>query len=96
MAKTRWNEYPKIKPKVDGFYICTVHYEEKNDIDYLYYFADADLWVDLKLRYVFNTYQVFRSVKGLVGQEVLEQVNGRNIWVKDNVIAFKNRPKIYK
>ena len=102
MSKTKWFEYPKKKPKKDGWYQCTVDFEidKENHIHQsyvmdLYYYAEKDKWRDNRKQSVFNLYEVHGCCKGLNGSDALERIYTGNDCVRDDVIAWKNLPKPY-
>lgn len=102
MSKTKWFEYPKKKPKKDGWYQCTVDFEIDKEYHIyqsyvmdLYYYAEKDKWRDNRKQSVFNVYEVYGCCKGPNGSDALERIYTGNDCVRDDVIAWKNLPKPY-
>lgn len=99
----KWFEYPKKKPKKDGWYQCTVDFEfdevnriRKSYVMDLYYYTETDQWCDNRRQSVFNEYEVYRYCKGPNGNAALERVYTGNDCVRNDVIAWKNLPKPYR
>lgn len=87
----RWRPYPKYKPKKDGWYICSIKYNDDEDSEYvmdLYYYSRLDEWRDNRRLDVYNSYEV-RNYKG-------EKMYRDNLCTRKDVIAFKKLPKTYK
>lgn len=99
MARNRWNEYPKKKPAKDGWYQCSVRYGNEPGEAYvmdLFYYADKDIWRDNRRQGVFNIYEVYRPCKGPDGNAAMERIYHDHLCIRDDVIAWKNLPKIYR
>lgn len=86
----RWKPYPKNKPKERGWYICSIRYGEEKGQAYvmdLFWDETKEVWKDNRRINVFQTYDVF----GCDGQ-----IYSDNTCVRNDVIAFKKLPKIYR
>ena len=101
----KWNQYPETKPGEDGWYICTVQYDEGNKNKrytmMLYYYTDTDKFKDNCRQDVFNVYQVY-SITGerLYTTKICDRTEGVVAWAEppepfdpDKKAVSKTRPK---
>lgn len=99
----RWKPYPKYKPTKRGWYQCTVVYGEHENQSYvmdLFYIPTLDAWKDNRRQDVFNIYSVFSS-QTIFGPDSdiiteKEKITSDDLCYRDNVVAFKELPKVYK
>lgn len=103
MSKKRWNEFPKKKPKKNGWYQCTIDSvvdEEKNQYQSyvmdLYYDVKNNKWIDNRRQDIFNIYEVYGHCKGPNGTTALERIYGDDYCIRDDVIAWKLLSKPYE
>lgn len=97
MFFNRWKPYPKHKPKKRDQYLCSIRYGDEPDEAYamiLTYLPGVDRWKNSSLQCLFNTYEVY-------GYNDETRKNDKRMYTdrfvyRDDVIAFKKLPKIYK
>lgn len=93
----RWKPYPKNKPKEKGWYQCSIRYGEDKNQAYvmdLYYYPESDKWKDNRRQDVFNTYAVYGYNDKTHMQDKL--LLTERVCCREDVIAFKRLPKIYR
>lgn len=86
-----WKPYPKHKPKERGWYICSIRYGEEKSHAYvmdLFWDEKREVWKDNRRLNVFGMYEVN-------GYETKNMAYD-NLCFRNDVIAFKKMPKIYK
>lgn len=86
----KWKPYPKYKPKDRGWYICSIRYGEEKGQAYvmdLFWDNEKEVWKDNRRINVFQLYDVF-GCDGQIYQD--------NTCIRNDVIAFKKLPKIYR
>lgn len=93
----RWKPYPKNKPNKRGWYICSIRYGEEKEQAYvmdLFWDEEREVWKDNRRQDVYNTYDVFgyNDETGLQDKRMYKD----HLCVRDDVIAFKRMPKIYR
>lgn len=81
-----WRPYPFLKPKRDGWYLCTVG----DQVTRLYYNEREDRWVNVSRQQVFDGYKVYKT-----GREPLEynRVYTDRLCEPDDILAWKRLPK---
>ena len=93
----RWKAYPKHIPKKRGWYICSIRYGEEPGQAYvmdLFWDENTLRWKDNRRLDVYNTYEVY----GYNDETHLndKRIYKDNVCFRDDVVAFKKLPKIYK
>lgn len=94
----RWKPYPKYKPKKQGWYICSIRYGEEEGQAYvmdLWWNEKLERWQDNRRINVFQLYEVFGYGKKINRNEKM-RIYYDNTCYRNDVIAFKRLPKIYK
>ena len=95
----RWKPYPKHKPKKQGWYICSIRYGEEPGQAYvmdLFWDEKREVWKDNRRLNVFQEYEVMGWGDSIIDTPVKKQIWTDRLCERDDVIAFKNCPKIYK
>lgn len=93
----RWKPYPKYKPKEKGWYVCSIRYGEEKEQAYvmdLFWDDEKELWKDNRRINVFKEYDVFgyNDETGMQDKKMYSD----NHCIRNDVIAFKRLPKIYR
>lgn len=91
MIFNRWRRYPRVKPKKDGWYQCTVDRGNGLGVMDLYYDTRyGGRWIDLRRKQVFNGYKVYKA-----GREPLEynRVFEDSLCDREDVMAWKHMIK---
>lgn len=94
-----WKPYPKCKPKENGWYCCSIRYGKDSDEAYvmdLWWDAKNKLWKDNRRLNVFHTYDVYGYGDSANDKTEKIKLYKDNLCVRNDVIAFKKLPKIYK
>ena len=95
----RWKPYPKYKPEKRGWYICSIRYGKDPDQAYvmdLFWEDRREVWRDNRRINVFQEYDVYGYGMDIRGNNVKKQLYYDNLCEREDVIAFKKMPKIYK
>ena len=98
----RWKPFPKYKPKEKGWYICSIRYGEDPEQAYvmdLWWDDKREVWQDNRRLDVYQTYEVYGYGFGntdILGLPIKKRMYHDNLCERDDVIAFKKPPKIYK
>lgn len=95
----RWKPYPKYKPEKRDWYICSIRYGKDPDQAYvmdLFWDDRREVWKDNRRINVFQEYDVYGYGMDIRGNNVKKQLYYDNLCERDDVIAFKKMPKIYK
>ena len=93
----RWKPYPKYKPSKRGWYICSIRYgKEPRQAYVMDWFWDekTEKWKDNRRLDVYNTYEVYgyNDETRLIDKRMYKD----DVCYRNDVIAFKKLPKIYK
>lgn len=91
----RWKPYPKYKPSTKGWYQCSIRYGTDQGQAYvmdLYYYPDIDQWRDNRVQHIVDSYEVF----GYGKRNERHQIQTCLLSNRNDVIAFKKLPRIYK
>lgn len=89
-----WRKYPRWKPKVNGYYLCTVVETNGSLVIYkLYYNKSVDRWIDISRQTVFDGYVVYKVCRAPI-EENHVYTDGMCNRTED-VIAWKKLPKVY-
>lgn len=90
-----WREFPKEKPKKDGWYQCTV--EVPNQQRYvmdLYWYGEVQRFKDNRRQQIFSEYDVYGYND--VTHEYDKPLNTNSLCDRtDNVVAWKQMPNPY-
>ena len=95
----RWKPYPKYKPKKRGWYICSIRYGEDKRQAYvmdLFWDEVRGVWKDNRRLNVFSTYEVYGWGESIIGTPAKTRLYHDRLCERNNVIAFKKQPKIYR
>lgn len=95
----RWKPFPKHKPKQRGWYICSIRYGEEPGQAYvmdLFWDEKREVWKDNRRLNVFQTYEVYGWGMDITDNFAKKQIWHDNLCERNDVIAFKRCPKIYK
>ena len=95
----RWKPYPKHKPKEKGWYQCSIRYGEEKGEAYvmdLWWDDKREVWKDNRRLDVYQTYEVYGWGNSIIDTPVKQRIWRDNLCERDNVVAFKKLPKIYK
>ena len=95
----RWKPYPKHKPKKRGWYICSIRYGEEPGQAYvmdLFWNEKLERWQDNRRLDVFQTFEVLGWGEDIRGNNIKKQIYYDNCCYRDDVVAFKKLPTIYK
>jgi len=95
----RWKPYPKHKPKKRGWYICSIRYGEEPGQAYvmdLFWDEVREVWKDNRRSNVFQEYEVYGYGVNIIEQPIKKQIWHDKLCERDDVIAFKKLPKIYR
>lgn len=93
----RWKPYPKYKPLKLGWYICSIRYGEEPGQAYvmdLFWDEKEEKWKDNRRLDVYNTYEVYgyNDETHLMDKRMYKD----NLCYRNDVIAFKKIPRIYR
>ena len=93
----RWKPYPKYKPSKGGWYICSIRYGEEPGQAYvmdLFWDEKEEKWKDNRRLDVYNTYEVYgyNDETHLMDKRMYKD----NLCYRNDVIAFKKIPRIYR
>lgn len=94
-----WKSYPKHKPSKRGWYICSIRYGEEPDQAYvmdLFWDEEKEIWKDNRRINVFELYDVMGYDSDPANPSHKHQIYSDNTCIRNDVIAFKKLPKIYK
>ena len=87
-----WKPFPKYKPKENGWYQCSIRYGDSPGQSYvmdLYWYSEKEFWRDNRVVHLMcELYDVYGDNQKLI--------RGETVGVRNDVIAFKKLPKIYK
>lgn len=88
-----WKPYPKKKPKENGYYLCTIAYDDHAYIAKLHYDVKTDVWTNRERQSVFDGYKVFKTCR----EPITENRVFTDSLCKPGhvVIAFRRLPKTY-
>lgn len=97
----RWKPYPKHKPEERGWYQCSIRYGEEKDQAYvmdLWWDDKKEIWRDNRRLDVFNSYDVYGygDFTDALSRQMKKLLHKDNLCERDDVIAFKKLPKIYR
>lgn len=95
----RWKPYPKYKPEKRGWYCCSIRYGEEEGQAYvmdLFWDDVREVWKDNRRLNVYQTYEVYGWGQDIIGNPIKERIWYDNLCERNNVIAFKKLPKIYR
>lgn len=95
----RWKPYPKYKPKEKGWYQCSIRYGEEKGEAYvmdLWWDDKREVWKDNRRLNVYQTYEVYGWGGSIIDTPVKQRIWHDNLCERNDVIAFKRLPKIYK
>jgi hypothetical protein len=95
----KWKPYPKRKPKETGWYCCSIRYGEDPDEAYvmdLWWDDKKEIWKDNRRINVFEFYDVYGYGDTGTGRPEKIKLWKDHLCIRDDVIAFKKLPKIYK
>lgn len=95
----RWKPYPKYKPKEKGWYLCSIRYGEEEGEAYvmdLWWDDKREVWKDNRRLNVYQTYEVYGWGNSIIDTPVKQRIWHDNLCERNDVIAFKRLPKIYK
>ena len=95
----RWKPYPKHKPKKRGWYICSIRYGEDKGQAYvmdLFWDEVRQVWKDNRRLNVFQEYEVYGYGSSIIDTPIKKQLWTDRLCERDDVIAFKRLPKIYR
>lgn len=102
MLIMRWKPFPQHKPKVDGWYQCTIEYGDENKQRYvmdLYWYGKCKgegRWIDNRRQSIFDSYNVYAL------DSMMFKVDNKRLLTTalcdrtDSVTAWKKLPKPYK
>ena len=93
----RWKPYPKYKPSKRDWYICSIRYGEEPGQAYvmdLFWDEKEEKWKDNRRLDVYNTYEVYgyNDETHLIDKRMYKD----NLCYRNDVIAFKKIPRIYR
>lgn len=94
-----WKPYPKYKPKESGWYCCSIRYGKDLDEAYvmdLWWDDENKLWKDNRRLNVFHTYDVYGYGDSTDSKTEKIKLYKDYLCIRNDVIAFKKLPKIYK
>lgn len=96
-----WKPFPKHKPKKSGWYICSIRYGEEKGQAYvmdLWWDTEKEIWKDNRRLDVYSTYEVYGYgwCDPDTGVAPKVRMYSDNLCIRNDVIAFKHPPKIYK
>lgn len=95
----RWKPFPKYEPKDKGWYICSIRYGEEPSQAYvmeLWWDDIRQVWKDNRRLNVFQEYEVYGYGSDIIGGIIKKQLYHDNLCERNDVIAFKKVPKIYR
>ena len=95
----RWKPFPKYKPKEKGWYQCSIRYGEEHGEAYvmdLWWDPVREVWKDNRRLSIFQTYEVYGYDSDILGKPIKKRLYHNNLCERNDVIAFKKLPKIYK
>ena len=95
----RWKPYPMNKPAKRGWYICSIRYGEDPDQAYvmeLFWDEIREVWRDNRRINVFQEYEVYGYGENIINQTVKKRLYTDNLCERNDVVAFKRMPKIYR
>lgn len=95
----RWKPFPKNKPKKSGWYTCSMRFSERPEDAYtmdLFWDEKREVWKDNRRLNVFQCYEVYGWCNNILDQPVKKQLFYDYLCERNDVIAFKRCPKIYR
>lgn len=95
----RWKPFPKYKPKEKGWYQCSIRYGEEPDEAYvmdLWWNDKLEVWKDNRRLHVFEIHEVYGWGTDIRDKPIKERIRYDHLCERDDVIAFRKLPKIYK
>lgn len=95
----RWKPYPKNKPPKRGWYMCSIRYGDDPGEAYvmdLFWDEKREVWKDNRRLNVFQEYEVYGYGMNIIDQTVKKRIYHDNLCERNDVIAFKRMPKIYR
>lgn len=94
MIFNMWRKYPKRKPKVSGWYVCSMDVElSEYPLMVLFYDIREKKWFNRTRQLVFNGYAVYKSCRAPIPEN---RVFTDRYCEREDVIAWKKIPLIIR